>query len=107
VEGVVHAFCFGVTGYMWGGAGRSSCYPYVHLAIVEAKSLLIEIPKQVEGLKRSRSVTTTLEPAPVVLHAVGMDPTIHICGRMIDYRILEFLQPRSFVACKNVPCGHF
>jgi hypothetical protein len=78
------------------GAGEVFMFSlyYVHLAIVEAKSLLIQISKQVEGLNAHvRTVNTTLEQAPVVLHAVGLDLTIHISDRMIDYRVLEFVPP--------------
>src|SRR6185437_11053838 len=71
-------------------AFRVGHFPLAIPAEVEAESLLIGVPLQVERLDRNvGSAQRPLEQAPVVLKAVGVDPAIHISLQVVDHLMHE------------------
>jgi hypothetical protein len=78
-------------------------------AIVEAESLFVKIPEQVERLDANvGSLQSALEQAPVVLKAVCVDIPIHVRNRMVDDLVSIFgfkiIVGRKFVGKENRGC---
>jgi len=72
------------------------------LAIVVTKALLVKVAKEVEGFDAHiRSVDSTLQQAPEVFEAVGMNPTIHILDSMV-YDLMSILPSQTIVGEQKV-----
>ena len=66
----------------------------VHLPIVVAERLFVNVPEQVKRLDAHvGAFQSALEQAPEVLHSVGMDLPVHIGLSVIDDRVSVFVQP--------------
>jgi hypothetical protein len=72
-------------------------------AIVEAKYLLINIEKQMEGFDADVcALESALEQAPEVFESVGVDLAVNVLLRMVDYLMCEILIVQSLIGHKRI-----
>src|ERR1039458_4360790 len=60
-----------------------------HVAIVESERLLIDVAEQVERFHADVGpVQAALQETPEILHAIGVDISIHVLNRVVDDSVL-------------------
>ncbi len=66
----------------------------IALAEIVAEHLLIEVAEQVEGFHADiGSVEPALNQLPEILQAVGVDAAANVFNGVVNYLMLEFVQP--------------
>src|SRR5262249_50171227 len=65
-----------------------------HVPIIVAEGLLIDITEQMEGFDCNVGpFQASFQQAPEFFAVVGVRVAVHICARMVDYLMRNFIQP--------------